>query len=431
MLDIKMIRSQPEMVRERLAFRNPGDAERLDQVIALDQQHRRVLLRAEEIKARVNVQSREIGERMRSGDKEGASAQQEEVRALKADLAAIDGDQTRLHDELEQLLLVLPNLLHESVPPGGEDDAVTIRTEEGSAPLPTDRVPHWDIAERLGIIDFTRATKLSGSGFVLYKGAGARLERALVQWMLDTHIEKHGYEEWSTPYFLNRQSVTASAHIVKFSAEMYHDEESDLFALPTAEPALLNIHRDEILGAGTLPRRYTAYSPCWRREAGSAGKDTRGLLRVHQFDKVELFSIAEPDKSYEELDRMLSDAVDIVETLGLTYRVQSIAAADVSFAGARQYDIEVYSPGVDRWLEVSSCSNCTDFQARRAGLRFRGEDGKAHFAHLLNGSGTALPRILAALLETYVQADGSVNLPNALSPYMPSGRLTARAASGG
>ena len=254
---------------------------------------------------------------------------------------------------------------------------------------------------------------------MLYKGWGARLERGLIQFMLDLHREKHGYTEWATPYFLSRDSVRASAHLPKFQPEMYHDGEDDLFALPTAEPALVNIHRDELLDGRDLPLNYMAYSPCWRREAGAAGKDTRGLLRVHQFDKVEMVKYTLPETSYAELETLLTDATDVLEALGLPYRVKLLAAGDISFAAAKCYDVEIYAPGADLWLEVSSCSNCEDFQSRRGNIRFRREPGaKPEFPHLLNGSGTALPRLVATLLETYQQPDGSVALPDALAPYL-------------
>jgi len=254
---------------------------------------------------------------------------------------------------------------------------------------------------------------------VLYKGVGAMLERGLIQFMLDLHREKHGYTEWSTPFFLSRESMLASAHLPKFQPEMYHDAEADLFALPTAEPALVNIHRDEILDGRDLPLNYMAYSPCWRREAGAAGKDTRGLLRVHQFDKVEMVKYTLPETSYAELETLLTDATDILEALGLPYRVKLLAAGDISFAASKCYDVEIHAPGADMWLEVSSCSNCEDFQSRRGNIRFRREPGaKPEFPHLLNGSGTALPRLVAALLETYQLADGTVAVPEALQPYL-------------
>ncbi len=269
------------------------------------------------------------------------------------------------------------------------------------------------------MVDFERGSKLSGAGFVLYTGQGARLERALINFMLDLHTEKHGYTEIGPPFVLSRESISASGHIVKFGPEMYRDDESDLFFVPTAEPALANVHREEILEPGALPRRYVAYTPCWRREAGAAGRDTRGLQRLHQFDKVELFRYVLPETSYEALEEMTREGCAVLGALQLPYRIVKLAAGDLAFAAAMTYDIETWAPGVGKWLEVSSASNCTDFQARRAGIRFRREPGsKPEFPHLLNASGLALPRLVATLLETHQQEDGTVLLPEPLRPYM-------------
>ena len=289
-----------------------------------------------------------------------------------------------------------------TTPPGPEENFQIVRTV--GAPPRFDFPPkaHWDIATELGLMDFARGAKLSGSGFVLYTGLGALLERGLIAFMLDMHIARHGYTEVSTPFFLSRESVRASAHLPKFQPEMYHDAEADLFALPTAEPALVNIHRDEILDGRDLPLNYVAYSPCWRREAGAAGKDTRGLLRVHQFDKVEMVKYTLPEASADELENLVTNATDILDALGLCYRIKLLAAGDMGFPAAKCYDIEIYAPGAGAWLEISSCSNCEDFQSRRGNIRFRREPGaKPEFPHLLNASGTALPRLVATLLETY------------------------------
>jgi seryl-tRNA synthetase len=420
MLDIKLIRTQPDLVRERLALRSEDDANQIPRVLDLDVRHRSGLTRVEQIAAEVNSRSREIGVLMQSGRRDDATAIQEAVRTLKSESEALQVEVRQDEEALQAILSRLPNLLHESVPAGGEENNVVLRTigepkKFGFAPK-----PHWEIAESLGLIDFARGAKLAGSGFVLYRGDGALLERGLIQFMIDIHVTEHGYTEWSTPFLLNRDSVTASGHIVKFTPEMYHDAEDDLFALPTAEPALVNIHRGEFIEESALPLNYVAYSPCWRREAGAAGKDTRGLLRVHQFDKVEMVKLTTAETSYDEMEKMLRDAINIVARLGLTYRVLTLAAGDVSFAMAKTYDVEIYSPGVDRWLEVSSVSNGTDFQARRGNIRYRSaKDGnKPQFAHILNGSGTALPRLVAALLETYQQEDGSVELPEVLKQYL-------------
>jgi seryl-tRNA synthetase len=348
-----------------------------------------------------------------------AAEQQELVRAAKLQIAEQETVVAKLDEERAAWLFKAPNLPDDSVPAGNETNNQVVRSVGELPQFDFQPKAHWDIAESLGLIDFARGVKLSGSGFVLYRGLGAQLERALIQFMIDLHVEKHGYTEWSTPFFLNRESMTGSAHIVKFTPEMYHDSEGDLFALPTAEPALVNIHRGEILSFDQLPLNYVAYSPCWRREAGAAGKDTRGLLRVHQFDKVEMVKYTAPEESYNELENMLANATDVITALGLTYRIVLLAAGDISFSAAKCYDIEIYAPGADKWLEVSSVSNCEDFQSRRASIRFRREQGaKPEFVHLLNGSGTALPRLYATLLETYQNEDGSVTVPPVLRPYL-------------
>ncbi len=420
MLDIKLIRTEPDAVRARLALRNEDDARQVDAILELDTAYRASLTKMEEIKAEVNAKSKEIGALMQAGKRDDAKLIQEAVRTLKSEIESIETYVRTKDEDLNMILGKLPNLLDESVPPGGEEDNIIGPVVGEIKQFDFAPKPHWEIAESLGLIDFSRGVKLAGSGFVLYKGDGALLERGLIQFMLDMHVQKHGYTEWSTPYFLNRESITASGHIVKFTPEMYHDAEDDLYALPTAEPALVNIHRGEILDEAALPLNYVAYSPCWRREAGAAGKDTRGLLRVHQFDKVEMVKLTTAETSFAELENMLQDAIDVVSALGLTYRVLTLAAKDVSFAMAKTYDIEVNAPGVDRWLEVSSVSNGTDFQGRRGNIRYRpAEPGaKPQFVHLLNGSGTALPRIVAALLETYQRADGTVELPEVLGPYL-------------
>ncbi len=314
----------------------------------------------------------------------------------------------------------LPNTPLDDVQAGGEADAVEIApASRALRAFSFPPKPHWELCETHGLVDFERGTKLAGSGFVLYKGFGARLERALIAFMLDVHAHQHGYTELGLPYVLNRASVTASGHIVKFAPEMYRDEESDLFFLPTAEPALVNIHRGEILEPGTLPLKYMAHTPCWRREAGAAGKDTRGLQRVHQFDKVEIFRYALPEDSDAALEEMTKEACTILDALEIPYRLLRLAGGDISFAAAKTYDVEAWAPGLGKWLEVSSASNCTDFQSRRADIRFRRENGaKPEFPHLLNASGLALPRVVAAMLETHQNEDGTITLPAPLRPYL-------------
>jgi len=422
MLDIKLIRAEPERVKERLAARL-ADPAAVDAILDADTRWRAALADAEAMQADLNRRTKAsgqaIGRLMKEGKRDEAEAVKAGLRDLGDRIAALSADAKRLNAELDDLLFTLPNLPSEDTPPGPEENFQIVKTWGEPKPFDFAPKPHWELAADLDLIDFARGTKLSGSGFVLYKGWGARLERGLIQFMLDLHREKHGYTEWATPYFLSRDSVRASAHLPKFQPEMYHDTEDDLFALPTAEPALVNIHRDEILDGRDLPLNYMAYSPCWRREAGAAGKDTRGLLRVHQFDKVEMVKYTLPETSYAELETLLTDATDVLEALGLPYRVKLLAAGDISFAAAKCYDVEIYAPGADLWLEVSSCSNCEDFQARRGSIRFRREPGtKPEFPHLLNGSGTALARLVATLLETYQQPDGTVALPDALAPYL-------------
>ena len=422
MLDIKLIRTEPELVKTRLLARL-ADPAAIDAVLDTDTRWRAATTGAEEEQAELNRQTKAsgqtIGRLMKEGKQDEAEAVKAGLRDLGDRIAALSAEAKRLEAERDDLLFYLPNLPSPATPPGLEENFQMVK--HWGEPKAFDFAPkaHWDLAAELDLIDFARGVKLSGSGFVLYKGRGARLERGLIQFMLDLHRDRHGYVEWATPFFLSRDSVRASAHLPKFAPEMYHDAEADLFALPTAEPALVNIHRDEILDGRDLPLNYMAYSPCWRREAGAAGKDTRGLLRVHQFDKVEMVKYTLPEESDAELERLLSDATDVLEALGLPYRVKRLAAGDISFAAAQCYDVEIYAPGADLWLEVSSCSNCEDFQSRRGNIRFRREPGaKPEFPHLLNGSGTALPRLMAALLETYQQPDGSVVLPPVLAPYL-------------
>jgi seryl-tRNA synthetase len=419
MLDLKLIRNYPEEVARKLAKRDPTLAGEIPAFLELDRRHRDAETRLTELNAKNNAAAKVIGQLKAQKREDEAAAQQELVRNSKHAIADLEAEAARLDEERSAWLFKAPNLPDDSVPPGNETNNVVLRTVGALPSFDFEPKAHWEIAESLGLIDFARGVKLSGSGFVLYKGIGALLERALIQFMIDLHIEKHGYTEWSTPFFLNRESIAGSAHIVKFTPEMYHDSEDDLFALPTAEPALVNIHRGEILSYEDLPLNYVAYSPCWRREAGAAGKDTRGLLRVHQFDKVEMVKFVAPETSYEELEKMLVNATDVISALELPYRIVLLAAGDISFAAAKCYDVEIYAPGVQKWLEVSSVSNCEDFQSRRANIRFRRDQvAKPEFVHLLNGSGTALPRLVATILETYQNGDGSVTIPLALRPYM-------------
>jgi len=417
MLDIKLIRAEPERVIELLARRGES-SHKIVELLEIDEERRRLMTQMEAAKAEQN----RIGPRIAAARRNNEDVEEllRESSALKAIIQDLEAQVRALEGRQDEIISKLPNLPHESVQAGGEEAAIVLRPSSYE-PRTFDFTPkpHWDIAAGLGILDPDRGAKIAGGGFILYRGLGARLERALISFMLDLHTQKHGYTELGLPYVLSRESITASGHIVKFLPEMYHDSESDLFFVPTAEPALVNVHREELLEPGLLPLKYVAYTPCWRREAGAAGKDTRGLQRVHQFDKVEIFQYAYPEASYEALEEMTREACAVLEALGLPYRILKLAAGDMSFSAAMTYDVETWAPGVGKWLEVSSASNCTDFQARRANVRFRREAGaKPEFPHLLNASGTALARVYATLLETYQQADGSVTVPEALRPYL-------------
>ena len=418
MLDIRLLREQPDFVKAKLAARGAATAP-VDAVLTADTRLRAALADVEGMRAERKRASDAIGSLMREGKKDDANAAREAARDLGDRIAIADIEVRALEAERDDLLFYLPNLPAGGVPEGGEDANVVVREHGELRSFEFTPRAHWDIATDLGLIDWVRGAKLSGSGFVLWTGLGAQLERALIAFMLDLHTTRHGYVEMSTPFFLGRDSMRASAHLAKFTPEMYHDAESDLFALPTAEPALVNIHRDEILDGRDLPLRFAAYSPCWRREAGAAGKDTRGLLRVHQFDKVEMVKYTLPEASDAELDLLVTEATDVLDALGLPYRVKLLAGGDMSFSASKCFDIETYAPGVGAWLEVSSCSDCTDFQARQGNIRFRREPGaKPEFVHLLNGSGVALPRLVATLLETHQNADGTVSVPEPLRPYL-------------
>jgi seryl-tRNA synthetase len=320
---------------------------------------------------------------------------------------------------LKRFLLETPNIPHESVPIGKDSaDNPEVRKWGEPPKFAFQPKPHWEIGEKLGILDFARATKISGSGFILYKGAGARLERGLINFLLDLHTREHGFTEVFPPFLINRNAMIGTGQLPKFEEDMYRLRDDELYLAPTAEVPVANIHREEILREDKLPIYYCAYTPCFRREAGAAGKETRGMIRVHQFDKVELIKFTKPETSYDELEKMVANAERVLQLLGVHYRVVLLCTGDMGFASAKTYDIEVWAPGQNTYLEVSSCSNCEDFQARRANIKSKGADGKNRFVHILNGSGTALARLYVALLETYQQPDGSVKLPEVLAPYM-------------
>ena len=417
MLDIKLIREKPDFVRQRLATRGRGDEARIAEITGLDEHRRKLVSEGDNLKAQRNTVSKEIGALKSKG--QDASAQMTAMKQVGERITSLDAEVAAVDTKLQGILLMIPNLPNESVAVGKEAADNPEVKRWGEAPkLVFQPKPHWDIGEKLGILDFARAAKISGSGFILYKGAGARLERALINFLLDLHTSEHGYTEVFPPFLINRNAMIGTGQLPKFEEDMYRLRDEEMYLAPTAEVPVANIHRDEILREEQLPIYYCAYTPCFRREAGAAGKQTRGMIRVHQFDKVEMIKFVKPENSYEELEKMLANAERVLQLLGLHYRVVLLCTGDMGFASAKTYDIEVWAPGQNAYLEVSSCSNCEDFQARRANIKFKGADGKNRLVHILNGSGTALARLYVALLETYQQADGSVKIPEPLVPYM-------------
>ncbi|HOE64184.1 MAG TPA: serine--tRNA ligase [Candidatus Sumerlaeota bacterium] len=413
MLDIQLIRSNPDDVKKRLRAKRV-DESLVDGILNLDKRRREIQSKSDEMKKTRNERSKEIGNLVKQG--QDASALKEETRLLGERIKDLDVDLKNIEEEQHQLLLTIPNMPHESVPVGESEESNAVVGEWGQKPnFHFEPKPHWEIGEKLDILDLPRATKIAGSGFPLLKGSLARLERTLISWMLDLHSREHGYVETAPPYLVNRKSMTGTGQLPKMEDDMYLCQVDDLFLIPTAEVPVTNIHADEILNGAQLPVYYVAYTPCFRREAGSHGKETRGLTRVHQFSKVELVKLVKPETSYNELETLLKNAEEVLRRLGLHYRVVALCSGDLSFSAAKCYDIEVWAPGMQKYLEVSSCSNFEDFQARRAGLKFRREAGaKPEFVHTLNGSGVALPRLMIALLETYQQPDGTVKIPDAI-----------------
>jgi len=418
-----MVREHIDALRSGMHRRGALDAlsPTIERAIALDKARRDTIQAVEERKAARNVVSQQVGQRKRGG--ESADDLQQQSRALGDEIARLDRELAETEGELSAILLELPNITLDEVPPGGEENNAPIRS--WGTPREGARVqPHWEIGTRLRIIDFERGAKISGSGFIVFRGMGARLVRSLMNLMLDVHTREHGYEEMWVPVVVNRVSMIGTAQLPKFEEDMYALKGEDAFLIPTAEVPLTNLYRDEILPEAELPKSFTAYSPCFRREAGAAGKDTRGLLRVHEFDKVELVRYVTPESSAEQLELLTGHAEKILKLLELPYRVVRLASGDTGFASAHTYDLETFAPGVGKWLEVSSCSNFTDFQARRANIRYKPSDGgKPRFVHTLNGSGLAFPRVIASILEHHQQEDGSVRVPAALSTYLGAERL--------
>jgi seryl-tRNA synthetase len=422
MLDIRLIREQTDLVKSRLAARSPAHVANIDAILAIDVDRRAAETRLQGLQGDRNRLSKEIGQlRAQKLDSTELEAQ---VKKISADMEQASAEAEALSEKQRDILLNLPNIPQADVPVGHDAaDNPVVRTH-GEKPTIENPKDHVAIAESLGLIDSERATKISGSGFAVYTGAGARLERALINFLIDLHTRNHGYTEVATPFVVRRECMVGTGQLPKFEEDMYGVDGGGLFLVPTAEVPVTNLRREEILKAAELPVKYAAYTPCFRREAGSAGRETKGLIRMHQFDKVELVKICAPENSNAELESLTADAERVLQALGLHYRVIVLCTGDMGFGSAKTYDIEVWAPGQNAYLEVSSCSNFEDYQARRMNLRFKGEDGKNRFCHTLNGSGTALARLYVALLENGQRPDGSVELPAALEPYFGARVIT-------
>ncbi|MCF6158783.1 MAG: serine--tRNA ligase [wastewater metagenome] len=416
MLDINFIRNNPEKVKEAISNKRETVAN-VDELLELDVQRRSAIHACEQLKSKRNEKSRAVSELKKKG--QDASQIIEETKKIGDDIKSYEEKLKELESQIHNLHLRIPNIPAEDVPVGrDENDNVCIRTWGTRKTFDFTPLPHWELGSALNILDLERSSKIAGSGFILLKGLGSKLERALFSFMLDLHTGEHGYTEVFPPFLVNRMSMIGTGQLPKLEDDMYRTAVDDLFLVPTAEVPVTNIHRNEIFSYKDLPVFYTAYTPCFRREAGSYGKDTRGIIRVHQFNKVELVKLVRPETSYDELESLVRNAEKVLQLLGLEYRMSILCTGDLSFAAAKCYDIEVWAPGLEKFLEVSSCSNFEDFQARRINVRFRDEDGKLRFIHTLNGSGLALPRTVIAILETYQQKDGSVIIPEVLRPYM-------------
>jgi seryl-tRNA synthetase len=418
MLDLKFIRDNTKVVEK--ALKDRGMEADIDKLLLLDTERRKLITEVEELKNKRNTANQEIGKLLR--EKKDASKIMEEMKALSQNIKDIDSKVGEMNQYLNESLLSIPNIPHSSVPVGLDQKANKLVREWGKAKkFKFEAKNHIEIAELLDIIDFGCASKLTGTGFALYKGLGAKLERALINFMLDLHTKKHGYTEVFPPFLVNRKSMTGTGQLPKLEEDMYALKDEDYFLIPTAEVPVTNMHRDDVLDEEELPICYTAYTACFRREAGSYGKDTKGLVRVHQFNKVELVKFVKPEDSFKELEKLLEDAEEVIQLLDLPYRVSALSTGDISFAASKCYDIELWAPGTKASLEVSSCSNFTDFQARRANIKYKPKGSKkATFVHTLNGSGVALPRLVIALLENHQQKDGSVVIPGPLRPYIDS-----------
>ncbi|MCD6548721.1 MAG: serine--tRNA ligase [Thermodesulfobacterium sp.] len=418
MLDIKLIREKPEWVKERLRTR--GEDYPIEEILSIDKKRRELIQRVENLRHIRREKSEKIGRLKKEGKKEEAESLSKEVKSLGDELRELEKELREVEEELKQRLSLIPNIPHESVPVGKDETENVVVKRWGDLPeFDFEPKPHWEIGEALGILDFERASKITGSRFVVYWNEGALLERALINFMLDLHIKKHGYKEVLPPFIVNERALFGTGQLPKFKEDLFKLEEWDYYLVPTAEVPVTNIHQNEILPEEVLPLYYTAYTPCFRSEAGSYGKDVRGIIRQHQFNKVELVKFVLPETSYDELESLLLDAEEVLQLLGLPYRVVVLCTGDLGFGAAKTYDIEVWAPGQNRFVEISSCSNFEDFQARRANIRYRPKGGgKPRFVHTLNGSGLAVGRTVMAILENYQQEDGSVVIPEVLRPYM-------------
>jgi seryl-tRNA synthetase len=432
-LDIKLIREKPDFVRQRLATRGAGDEKLIDDILQSDEQRRKLLGEVEALKATRNRVSKEIGALMGQKKVTEAEAKKAETKDLGDKITALDSQAKEVEAKRDELMLRLPNLPHESVKIGKSAEDNHVARVHGEKPnFAFKPKSHVELCESLKLVDFARGAKLSGSGFLLYTNWGARLERALIQFLLDLHVQEHGYTEVSPPFVVGPQCLVGVGQFPKFKDQYYGAVEGDrpdamgkLYLIPTAETPVANIHREEILAEKQLPINYCAYTPCFRGEAGAAGVGTRGMIRVHQFDKVELIKVVKPEDGYTEHEKMLANAERVLQLLGLHYRVLLLCSGDMGFGSAKTFDIEVWAPGQGSYLEVSSVSNCEEFQARRMNLRFKTATGENKFPHVLNGSGTALARLFVALIETYQQGDGSVVIPEPLQSYLKTERITA------
>lgn len=415
MIDLKYIRANPDVVRNAIV--NKNEKADLDLLLVTDEKRRKLQYDFDQLKARQNSVSQIIAQKKRA--REDASEELARMAKVAEEIKAIQADLNAVNTEVEARLLTIPNIPHPSVPIGRDESLNEVIRHEGEAPrFDFEPKDHLDIANMNQMLDLSRGAKISGSGFPIYTGFGAKMERALINYMLEYHLQKHGYTELMVPIVVNRKTMTGTGQLPKLEDDMYHISEDDLFLIPTAEVPVTNIYADEVLSYKDLPQKYVAYTPCFRREAGSYGKDTRGLQRLHQFNKVEMVRFVEPENSEAALEEMLHDAEDILKAFGLHYRVVSLCTGDLSFASEKTYDLEVWAAGSGKYLEVSSVSNFGEFQARRANIRYKDADGKMRHPHTLNGSGLATPRLMIALLESYQHADGSLRIPDVLKPWM-------------